>query len=294
MERNDTPTREELASRTRARLEQIEDLPAMPDVLLTIWDLAPKEETSGKQLGEALAKDPGLSAAVLRLANSSYFGFPRKVTTVAQAIVILGFNTVMGLAAGASAFRALRTESGGGLDPKRFYRHSLAVAAAARILVTRKGAQLAGPAFAAGILHDLGELVVAEYLSEAMPAIESLALAGRPYEEAEREILGITHDEVGAWFAGRWNLPPELTTAIGWHHRPGEAPAHKELVAAVHLGDVVAYRVDAGRAGRIELPEPSAAASEILALTDTLCEEITERVGECVSNAGPAEVALGV
>jgi HD-like signal output (HDOD) protein len=263
------------AERTRARLERIAEIPTLPDVLVQVWELSRREETSAADLGRAMSADPGLTGAVLRLANSAYFGFPRKVATVTQAIVVLGFETVKSLAMGASVFRAFRASRDPELDPGEFFRHSVTAAHGARSLMSLVAPRLAGNAFSAGILHDLGRLVIAEFLPEEGAKIRVAAGDGRGAEEAERDVLGLDHADIGAWFASRWSFPEDLTAAVRWHHAPERAEAHGKTVAAVHLGDFVAHRVGAGGSGRpgAEPPSPSPSALAALGLDEVALEE---------------------
>ncbi|HMB70615.1 MAG TPA: HDOD domain-containing protein, partial [bacterium] len=216
------PSREERAEATCARLAGIGDIPTLPPVLLQVWDLTHQDDTSAADLGRAIESDPGLTGALLRLANSAYFGFPRKVATVTQAVVILGFATVKSLAMGASVFRALPTRSGA-LDPSGFFHHSLMAAMASRMVMERVRPGQAGTAFSAGILHDLGKLVIAEFLPDALPGIAERVEGGLAPEQAEREELGLSHAGIGAWFSATWSFPDELAAAVRWHHRPGAA-----------------------------------------------------------------------
>ena len=281
-----------LAERTRTRLEEIPEIPSLPTVLAKVWDLTSRENTSAEDLGRAMSADPGLTGAILRLANSAYFGFPRKVSTVTQAIVVLGFETVKSLAMGASVFRALNASRTHGIDGREFLQHSLTTAMAARLLIERRGAtRKAGTAFAAGILHDLGKLVIAEFLATDASVIARKVAEGTPRHEAEVEILGLTHAEIGEWFADRWNLPEELVAAVRWHHEPGGAGDHREFVAAVHLGNVIAHRLLPRKDGG-EAPEPAPSSFDALGMDASILEAVAAQVESISTEAGPASTTL--
>ncbi len=286
--------REALAAATRARLEGIADIPTLPSVLVHVWDLSTREDTSAQKLGLAMSADPGLTGAILRLANSAYFGFPGKVGTVTQAIVVLGFETVKSLAMGASVFRAIRPGPDSGIDPNEFFRHSLMTALGARVGMEKSAPRLAGSAFSAGILHDLGKLVIGEFLPEAAKDLAGRPDDGKSPEEAELDVLGMDHAEIGAWFAGRWSFPEDLTAAVRWHHAPDRAETHREYVAAVHLGDVIAHRIGADGSGRPTPPEPCPAAWTILGSDEGALDELVERARELESEQPVLEVTLGV
>ncbi|GJM45566.1 MAG: phosphohydrolase [Gemmatimonadota bacterium] len=287
-----TLTREQRAERTRATLGRVGNIPTLPPVLLQVWDLTNQQNTSARDLARVIESDPGLTGALLRLSNSAYFGFPRKVATVTQAVVVLGFDTVKSLAMGASVFRALPSPSAG-LDPSAFFHHSLMTAMASRVVMERRQPSEAGAAFSAGILHDLGKLVIGEYLSKAVPGIERRVGEGLAPEDAETEELGLSHAEIGAWFATSWNFPDELTEAVQWHHRPADAPRFPEIVASVHLGDVLAHRVGATGSGRSVAPEPDPAALAGLGLHPDDLEGICEQIASLEIGASRARETLG-
>ncbi len=270
----------------------------LPSVLVHVWDLSTREDTSARDLGHAMSADPGLTGAILRLANSAYFGFPRKVSTVTQAIVVLGFETVKSLAMGASVFRAIRPGPGLGIDPNEFFRHCLMTGLGARMVMERSAPRIAGSAFSAGIVHDLGKLVIGEFLPEfatdAQNHREDLGEEDTSPEATELDILGMDHAQIGAWFAGRWSFPEDLTAAIRWHHQPEQANAYREYVAAVHLGDVIAHRTGAGGSGRPSLPLPSPAAWAILGLDESVLEDLTEGAREMQKQQPGLEATLGV
>jgi HD-like signal output (HDOD) protein len=193
---------EERAARTRSRLKNVGDIPTLPPVLIQVWELTTQQNTSASDLGKAIGGDPGLTGAVLRLANSAYFGFPRKVATVTQAVVILGFDTVKSLAMGASVFRALGAH-GGPIDPEAFFRHSLVTALGARLVMERRSPGKAGTAFCGGILHDLGRLVIAEFLPKSLREIETRVAKGETPEDAEldtRHTYAVRFEEGGVTF----------------------------------------------------------------------------------------------
>jgi HD-like signal output (HDOD) protein len=272
------------------RLERIEDIPALPAALVRIWELTTNVETSAEDLAKALSADPGLTGSVLRLANSAYLGFPRKVSTVKQAVVVLGFETVRNLATGASVFRALRS---GRADADAMFRHGLATAVTARMLVERRTPREAGTGFCAGILHDLGKLVVAAFLPDAHAELVAAVEQGADYDEAEIAAVGMPHTRVGEWFAQRWSFPEELEAAVRWHHAPHEAPAHALCVAAVHAGDVVAHRCGAGGSGRPAAPEPRAEALETLRIGAEDLDGLTETVQEMIDGPEATLIVRG-
>jgi HD-like signal output (HDOD) protein len=240
-----------------------------------------------------MSADPGLTGAILRLANSAYFGFPRKVATVTQAIVVLGFETVKSLATGASVFRAIRPGPGSGLDPDAFFRHGIAAATGARLAMERTAPRLAGSAFSAGILHDLGRLVIAEFLDGAREEVAKRIADGEAPEAAETAVLGLDHAAVGGWFAGRWAFPDDLTAAIRWHHDPTRAGEHAALACAVHVGDLVAHMSGSGGSGRPVPPTPDEAALARFHLDEAALAALADRTRELDADPRVLESTLG-
>jgi putative nucleotidyltransferase with HDIG domain len=213
---------------------------------------------------------------------------------VTQAIVVLGFATVKSLAVGASVFRALNARGQKMIDPTKFFHHSLMTAMAARMVIERDHPQKGGTVFAAGILHDVGKLVVAEFLGNAMPEILERVGGDVLWEEAEREVLGLTHSEIGFWFASRWKFPGELADAVRWHHDPAEAVLHRDHASAVHLGDVIAHRSGATGSGRRDVPEPSAVALQVLHVDEGMLAEFGKLVSGMVIDERGAGITLGM
>lgn len=288
-----TPESRERADRTLRRLDDITEIPTLPPVLLQIWDLTAQSGTSAEQLARAMSGDPGLTGAILRLANSAYFGFPRKVATVKQAIVVLGFDTVRSLATGASVFRAFgRAES---IDAEQFFRHCLITAMGARMLLQEQWPPLAGTGFCSGVLHDLGKLVMAEFLPDSAAELARVRADHDTLAAAEDAVLGLSHAEVGAWFAVKWNFPDELAAAIRWHHEPaGAEPEYRRFAAAVQVADVLAHRAGAGGPDEPDVPEVDPEALQILGISADSLEEWTNQVLALSSEAPSARATLGV
>lgn len=242
-----------VTSMDRLHLKRVtEDMVALPTLPLVasrlLESIADPEAASSEEIGALIALDPALTARTLKLANSDFYGFPRKVGTVDLAVVVLGHNTIRDLVLGSAVFQTL--------DPTwqsltGLWSHSLACGVAARALADRCRYRLESEAFAAGMLHDIGKVVLRQTYPEAYDAATALAREQAiSMLEAERGILGSDHAEVGGWLAERWGLPGDLVEAIACHHRPEEARLNTELVSLVHIADWLA-----GRTGNAWPPE---------------------------------------
>jgi putative nucleotidyltransferase with HDIG domain len=208
-------------------------------------ELARPDATTGA-IGEIIAQDASLTAKLLQLANSAFFALPQPVVSVPEAVQIIGFNLVRSLSLSLGLFASLNAEAIGECNSDRLYLHSLATGLLAQKILSDEGAaaETADAAFTAGILHDTGKLV----LAAALPNLyrQALQLASDeliPQWQAEANVFGVSHAEVGAYLLGLWGLPPAIVEAVAWHHQPGrrEPPVFGPL-AAVHIADYLQSR----------------------------------------------------
>jgi putative nucleotidyltransferase with HDIG domain len=234
-----------LTSMDRVHLKRVTEgmvaLPTLPLVASRLLEsIADPDSATSEEIGEVIALDPALTARTLKLANSDFYGFPRKVGTVDLAVVVLGPDTIRDLVLGAAVFQTLdptwKTLTG-------LWSHSLACGVAARALADRCRYRLEAEAFAAGMLHDIGKVALRQTYPERFEAALALVREqGIPMAEAERGVLGSDHAEVGGWLAERWGLPGDLVEAIACHHRPEQARLNPELTSLVHIADWLAGR----------------------------------------------------
>ncbi len=189
------------------------------------------------ELARVVSADPALSARLIRVSNSAFYGFPRRLATVREAILVLGFRQVRQIVLGASLMENWgRLPACEGFRVDLFWRHSLVVALAAET-----GARIAGSvrpeeAFTAGMLHDIGVLAMLAGDAPRLSAVLARARQGAPRIEAERSLFGFDHAQLGAALGEAWNFPPSLMAAAGNHHS-GEGDPVSRLVAA---GDALA------------------------------------------------------
>ena len=215
-------------------------LPTLPLVASRLIDAVARPDASSEVVARILSLDPSLTARTLRLANSDFYGFPRKVGTVDLAVVVLGPNIIRDLVLGASVFQTLGERDAG---MEGLWNHSLACGVAARSLAERCGYRLSGEAYAAGLLHDIGKVVLRQTDPERLQAVVAMVQEqGETMEAAEQGLFGSSHAEVGAWLAERWGLPADLVEAIACHHRPEAATRNRKLAALVHVANSLADR----------------------------------------------------
>ena len=230
----------------RRVVARIQQLPSPPTIYFRLMqELARPDATTGS-IGEIIAQDASLTAKLLQLANSAFFAHPQPVVSVPEAVQIIGFNLVRSLSLSLGLFASLNCEAVGEYNSDRLYLHSLATGLLAQKILLDEGAESAtvDAAFTAGVLHDTGKLV----LASALPVLyrQALQLAADeliPQWQAEANIFGVSHAEVGAYLLGLWGLPPSIVEAVAWHHQPHrrEPPAFGALTA-VHIADYLQSR----------------------------------------------------
>lgn len=244
-----TPDLEERARSLRRATESVLTLPTLPIVATRLLELVDDPMVSAGALSKALSEDQVLTARILKLANSSYYGFPRRIGTVNLAVVVLGFDTVKDLVLSVAVMDLFRKGARDGrFDVARFWDHSVRVAAASRQIARLMRWRAAGECFTAGILHDIGKIVLHQYQPrEFDEMVRRVVEEGVPSLDAELDVLGATHADVGAWLAEKWGLPPVLVEAIRHHHDPARAPVeHAATAALLHLADHLARRMGFG------------------------------------------------
>jgi putative nucleotidyltransferase with HDIG domain len=270
---------------------KLSSFPSMPGAAVKLLALIDDPDLNVAQIEQILRQDPGLTANLLRLANSAYFGIPSKVGSVRQAVLLLGLKRLIQMVI-ASCVSALmdRSVPGYDLSPGELWRHSLAVTVAAEGLVKELNIDAAEEIFTAALLHDVGKLVLGDYVRDDYRKIEDILARGISFEQAENMVLGTDHAELGAEILRKWSLPPELVNAVRWHHDPASADRMDTMLDIVHVANVLCLMIGVG-AGRDGLQyRPSEAAVERLGLESRHLEKVASQtmqwVGELVDAMG--------
>jgi putative nucleotidyltransferase with HDIG domain len=262
----------------RRVVERIQNLPTLPIVVAQILKLVSSRESDANDVQSLLARDQSLTTKIMRLVNSSFYGYSGRITTLQQAVVILGFDTIKSIALSATVFSAFPSRARTTFDREAFWRHSIATAVAARLLAKESRYPQVEEAFVAGILHDIGKVVLDEYATELFDSV--LAYVEEHdvlIYEAEREVLGFSHAQIGRWLATKWGLPAEFVDVIFYHHQPGNAQKAAHLTAIVHTADVLARTLKLGSGGDNKVPPLDPAAWKALNLPE---EALRKLLGE--------------
>jgi putative nucleotidyltransferase with HDIG domain len=230
----------------KEKVQTIIQLPALPTIAMEVVELVDNPKTSASRLGKLISTDQALTAKVLKIANSPFYGFPRRISTIDFAIIVLGYDALKEIVISISLVSSLQKKSDAVFDAKGFWDHSITSGVIARRLARDLGYRVSGEVFVGGLLHDMGISVLHRYFrNEYKRIVEILQETDLNAIEAEESVLGVTHAEVGGWLAERWNLPDHLVEAIRFHHSPSRADKNKDLVALIHCADVFAIRMSA-------------------------------------------------
>lgn len=228
------------------------NLPTLPTVAARLLDLVDHPKTNAATLARFVAQDQVITARLLKMCNSAYFGLGREVTSVHQAVVFLGFDMVKEISLGVSVINAFRGTRGiRGFDITGFWDHSYGVGLVARRLAKKWRPALASEAFTAGLLHDIGKVILIQYMPEDfMEILQQARAENRELCEVEEEHLGTHHGQIGAWLAERWKLPHTLCETMLYHHDYAQASQEsRDLVILVQFADVLTRMLKVGYGG---------------------------------------------
>jgi putative nucleotidyltransferase with HDIG domain len=229
-------------------LERVETVPTLPDVITRILSVIDDPDASAFKVAAVMGKDQSMVSSILKLVNSPFYGLSGRVTSIQHAVVLVGFRTIRNVALSSVLIKVFGDgEPRGGFDRKGLWRHTVACATGARMLASRVKCADPEEAFLAGLLHDMGIVILDQYFHQDFRRVLSLVADGsRTLRQAEREVFGHDHAAVGGLLARKWNFPPAVVEAIAWHHAPERSRRAPELAALVHLSN---YLVPPGPVG---------------------------------------------
>ena len=216
-----------------------------------INELLLNPDTSADDLSAVICRDPGLTAKLLRLVNAAYYGFHRQLTSVSLAITMLGFEEVQSLAMAAAVMGMWDNDAGNPVVRERLWEHSILVARLARAIGAQAKVEAEVPdLFVAGLLHDIGKIVIErEFPEQYADVMEIQITTGDSAREIEERVFAVRHEEVGAWLLERWQLPGLLVDGVGAHHAPEGATEAPVLAALLRLANALAHFDEAAEEG---------------------------------------------
>jgi len=243
-------------------------LPTLPGVINKLNTLSNDDKSSVQEMARIVSADQVLSARILRLANSPSYGFYR-VSTISNAMILLGVNVVKSLALSSSIFEIMEKNSVG------LWEHSLGTATAAGIIARKLAIPEVEEITTAGLLHDIGKVIIGLKCVEQMPEIRRMIKMDELYViDAEKTVLDTDHAEVGGWLSKSWFLPEKLSEPIACHHNVIASEDHRVKTSVVHLADVLIKASGFGDSGDSYVPPVQQIAWETLKLDESLLKEI--------------------
>jgi HD-like signal output (HDOD) protein/CheY-like chemotaxis protein len=226
-------------------VSQIGGVPSIPSLYFELSKELASPEASIQRIGQIISRDPGMTAKILQLASSAFFGRGRQVTHPTEAVSYLGLDRIQHLFLAAHVFSQFEVSNGGSFSIDRLWKHSTATAILAKRIAEEEGAdkRIAEQAFTAGMMHDVGQLMLAARLPARYE--HTLTWSKRnnvPFPDAERKSMGASHAEVGAYLLGLWGLPDPMVEAVAFHHNPSALPKGSFCpLTALHIADALEY-----------------------------------------------------
>jgi len=256
------------------------DLPAMPHIASKVLELSSDPGTSARQLHQVISDDQAMTARILKIANSAMYACSHQIKTLTEAIVMLGFNSIRSLVVTSAARNLYDTKSSRtGLKERLLWEHSIGTAFACRLLIEPRLPNLAEEAFLAGLLHDIGKLVLKLRVPNEFDEIVQVVYnENREFHATEREVLGFDHAVVGAMLVNKWKFSPAFENVIRNHHDPEAFSADDPLLLYLDLGNKLCHKLGIGFVADPELDLVNCRANRILGLPPEAFTETSARL----------------
>lgn len=274
----------------KTQIEHLETLPTIPTVVRKLLETFENPRISLREIGGFIAQDPVLAAKILKVVNSPIYGFPGRISSITQALLLLGLNVSRGLLLGVSVLDIMQKSIVG------LWEHSVGCAIVARIIAKKKGLKDPEEISVAALLHDIGKVFLNLKFPDAYRQVISEADAkGILIVDAERQCFGVTHAEVEAWVGKKWNFPQGLVEQMRYHHKPHLAKHFRFHTAIVHFSDILIRGRGFGYGGDKLVPKVDETAWNLLSLSradikETLLEmeDLLEQADDLIlaGNAG--------
>lgn len=229
-------------------LRKIAQLPPFPVVIQRALQLVADPHSSAQDVVDVIQYDQSITVDVLKLCNSAYFGLRRKVHSLREALVLIGFNQLFGIVVGRQCSHLYgKPHAGYDLQRGELWRHSVASALLSGIICKRLNRQASPVLFTAALLHDIGKVILSEFVKDYFDDIAKLVEERSiSFSDAEKEILGIDHAELGGKITTEWKFPEVIVSSVRFHHTPFSTSAKDETVRLTHLCDVIAMLTGIG------------------------------------------------
>ena len=244
---------------------------SLPTIYTRLNEAISNPRTSMSDIGEIVRDDPGLTTRLLRLVNSAFYGFPSKIETISRALVIVGVRQLRDLALATSIMSLFKGIPEQLVSMESFWRHSIACGVAAKILATYRRDTNVERFFVAGMVHDIGRLIInTKVPDQARQALLRCKFQRALLYMAEREVIGFDHAAVGGALLKAWNLPASLEEVVVYHHNPSEARRFPLETAVIHVANIIAHVMQFGSSGERFVPPLDGKAWETIGLSTSI------------------------
>lgn len=237
----------DIKQKIRKQLSTVGNLPSIPHIITEVSQMLDDENTSASDLCKVISQEQSIATRILSVANSPMYGIPRRVATIDFAIVIIGLEHIKSLLLALSMMDMFRAKNSSDWNHNNYWKHSLMVGTAAKKIADDLRYPKSGEVFTAGLLHDLGLLVLNRYMPrEFKNIVELVHKEGIPHLQAERMVLGYTHEDIAEFLFERWNFPSIISEAVLYHHIPSQSEKNPVLASLIHLIDYVTQKYAVG------------------------------------------------
>jgi putative nucleotidyltransferase with HDIG domain len=265
----------------RFKVENIDTLPTIPGALKKLLKVLENQKVSLNEISSFVSSDPVIATKVLRMVNSPIYGFPGRISSVSQAVILLGLNVIKGLLLGVSVFELMQRSMVG------LWEHSMGCAVAARVIAKKIGLKEPEEVSIAGLLHDIGKVVlILQFQEHYEYATKEAEDKGVIISEAEKDIFTITHADAGTWMTQKWRFPASLTDVINYHHKPHLSKLAPVETAIVHVSDILIRARGFGFAGDNMIPVMNPLAWESLNMTESDLKDVYKEIDDSMEDAG--------
>ena len=269
------------AKTLKYKIQNIGTLPTLPGILKKILKALENPNVSLTEIGAFISSDPVITVKILKMVNSAVYGFPGRISSVSQAVILLGLNVVKGLLLGVSIFELMQETMVG------LWEHSTGCSIAARLIARKKGLKEPEEISVAALLHDIGKVIlILQYPEHYEHAMKQAQEKGIAIFLAEKDVFSVTHADAGSWVAEKWRFPGTLTEVIRHHHKPHLSGTFSIETSIVNLADILVRARGFGFAGDSLVPAINPAVWENLNMTENDLKDILKEMEDLIEGAG--------
>jgi HD-like signal output (HDOD) protein len=275
-----------MISRPEDLLKGLVQLSSLPVIYTKINEAVNNPRSSMQDISNIISDDPGLTSRLLQLVNSAFYGFPSKIETVSRALFIVGTQQIRDLALATSIMSLFKGIPEELVNMESFWKHSVACGLAAKILATYRRCEMnVERFFAAGIIHDIGRLVIYKKIPETA---QEMILRCKANKEllyvVEKEVIGFNHSSVGSVLVRYWNLPPSLEEVVAYHHSPKDAKRYPIETSVVHVADIIVHAMQFGNSGEMYVPPLDKKALELIGIPPSVLSPTLDQLEKEVND----------